>query len=411
MSAILALMMLAVEFADGRRFALPAMPVKDGCFTVLPEIELFRLESEAVMLSFPGFRSALKVRDIVPPDDAYRIAKNNRTSVIDGGDDSEGRVQQRGTDLWLLPARPSDSGEYTCTFRNATFCIRGSVTLQVYASSSADMDKLSYEYNAMLGENVTLRCPAGNHLSETRIQWVKDSSGAVGLQAHRWWSFRQDAGKLQIPSARLSDAGLYTCRLRVLVDFQEYRLTGTVRLLVKGRDQSATSEPELTRPPLIISPLNGSVLEVSHGSGLEVTCTVLTDCHVTRYTAVRWWVDGIDVDVSHLNGRALQATRKESRVASGCQVEVRMVVMAMAEAEEGTELTCVAQNQVARQEVTITLHVEDSTLTWLVTACVSTSCFLAVVFIFLYVLVIKPKQKEKKKKKADYFLARQDSAF
>ncbi|XP_061697535.1 interleukin-1 receptor type 2 [Syngnathoides biaculeatus] len=404
MAAILALMMLAVAFSDGRKFALPPMPVHDGCFTVSPEVELFRLESEAVMLSFPTFRRALKIRGIIPPDDAFRIAKSNRTGADDG------RVRRRGADLWLLPARPSDSGEYTCTFRNATFCIRGSVKLQVYASLSADMDKLSYEYNAVLGENVTLRCPARHHVSEKRVQWIKEDGGggAVGIQPHRWRSFRQDVGKLHIPAARLSDAGWYTCRLGVLVDFQEYRLTRTVRLLVKGREPSVTSEPELAgalTPPLITSPLNGSVLETSHGSGLEVTCTVLTACQAIGSTAV-WWSQG------NTNGRTLQAPRRESRLASGCQVEVSLVVMAMTDAEEGAELTCVAQNQVGRQEVTVTLHVEDLTVTWLVTACVATSCFLAVVFVFLYVLVIKPKQKEKKKKKkADYFLARQDSAF
>ncbi|XP_077393694.1 interleukin-1 receptor type 2-like [Festucalex cinctus] len=409
MSAILALMMLTVELADGRRFALPQMPVKDGCFAVAPELDLFRLESEAVTVSFPAFRRALQVRDIAPPDAAFRIAKGNRTH--DGGDgiadDGEGRVRRLGADLWLLPAQPSDSGEYTCTFRNATYCIRGSVTLRVYAASAADMDKLSYEHDATLGENVTLKCPVKKHFSHTHVQWFKEDLGAVSLQAHRWRSFRREAGKLRIPAVSRSDGGLYTCRLSVAVDRREFPLTRTIRLLVK--------DPELASaltPPLIISPLNGSVHEASHGSGLEVKCAVLTACQSSPWTALWWSADGVEVDASRLSGRALQTGRRESRVASGCRVEVGLVVVAMTEEEEGAELTCVAQNQDGRREVTVTLRVEDSSMTWLVVACVSTSCFLAVLSIFFYVLLIKPKlKKNTKEKKADYFLARQDSVF
>ncbi|XP_019736240.1 interleukin-1 receptor type 2 [Hippocampus comes] len=403
MSAILALMMLAVELAHGWRFPLPPMLVKDGCFVVAAELDLFRLEGEAVTVSFPYFRKALKVRRIEPPDASLRISKGNRTH-----DAGEGRVRLLGPELWLLPAWRSDSGEYTCTFRNATYCIQGSVTLRVYAALAVGVDNLSYEYNATLGENVTLRCPVKKRLSHTRVQWYKEDSSAIGLQAHRRRSLRGDAGKLRIPEAQYSDSGLYTCRLSVLVDRSEFPLTRTFRLLVKEPELPTALTPP---PPLIITPLNGSVHEASHGSELEVKCTALTACESERQMAVWWSADGVQVDASRLNGRVLQGVRRESRVESGCLVEVSLLVAAMTEQEEGAELTCVAQNQDGRREVTITLHVEDSSMTWLVVACVSTSCFLAVLSVFLYVLLIKPKLKKKTKKNANYFLARQDSAF
>uniref|UniRef100_A0A3Q2YKQ3 Interleukin 1 receptor type 2 n=1 Tax=Hippocampus comes TaxID=109280 RepID=A0A3Q2YKQ3_HIPCM len=419
MSAILALMMLAVELAHGWRFPLPPMLVKDGCFVVAAELDLFRLEGEAVTVSFPYFRKALKVRRIEPPDASLRISKGNRTH-----DAGEGRVRLLGPELWLLPAWRSDSGEYTCTFRNATYCIQGSVTLRVYAALAVGVDNLSYEYNATLGENVTLRCPVKKRLSHTRVQWYKDSS-AIGLQAHRRRSLRGDAGKLRIPEAQYSDSGLYTCRLSVLVDRNIFLIICEKNCTFRSNDTKIPiinacfvnlSEPELPTaltppPPLIITPLNGSVHEASHGSELEVKCTALTACESERQMAVWWSADGVQVDASRLNGRVLQGVRRESRVESGCLVEVSLLVAAMTEQEEGAELTCVAQNQDGRREVTITLHVEDSSMTWLVVACVSTSCFLAVLSVFLYVLLIKPKLKKKTKKNANYFLARQDSAF
>ncbi|XP_061142202.1 interleukin-1 receptor type 2 isoform X1 [Syngnathus typhle] len=372
------------------------IPVEYGCLTVAPELELFHLEREAVSVSFPIFLRALHVRHITPPDAAFRIAKGNLTH-----DGDEGRVRRLGLDLWLLPAQPSDSGEYTCTFRNATYCIRGSVTLRVYAKSAVDVDNLSFEYDAMLGENVTLNCPIRKHYSHTHVQWFK---GAVTLQSHRWHSSGRDARKLWIPEVQRSDGGLYTCRLSVLVERSEFPLTRTIRLLIT-EPQFATP----SMPPLIISPSNGSVHQASHGSGLEVKCTVLTSCQSSPWTGVWWYADGVQVDASRLHGRSLQTGRRETRVGPGCQVEVGLVIMSMTEEEEGAELTCVTQNQDGRREVTVTLHLEDSSTTWLVVACVSIFCFLAVLSIFLYALLIKPKLKKNTKKNADYFLARQDS--
>uniref|UniRef100_A0A3Q2Y8S7 Interleukin 1 receptor type 2 n=1 Tax=Hippocampus comes TaxID=109280 RepID=A0A3Q2Y8S7_HIPCM len=394
--ALCCVILWSTKCVFGKPWNLPSY----GCFVVAAELDLFRLEGEAVTVSFPYFRKALKVRRIEPPDASLRISKGNRTH-----DAGEGRVRLLGPELWLLPAWRSDSGEYTCTFRNATYCIQGSVTLRVYAALAVGVDNLSYEYNATLGENVTLRCPVKKRLSHTRVQWYKDSS-AIGLQAHRRRSLRGDAGKLRIPEAQYSDSGLYTCRLSVLVDRSEFPLTRTFRLLVKGPELPTALTPP---PPLIITPLNGSVHEASHGSELEVKCTALTACESERQMAVWWSADGVQVDASRLNGRVLQAVSR--RVESGCLVEVSLLVAAMTEQEEGAELTCVAQNQDGRREVTITLHVEDSSMTWLVVACVSTSCFLAVLSVFLYVLLIKPKLKKKTKKNANYFLARQDSAF
>ncbi|XP_054643948.1 interleukin-1 receptor type 2 [Dunckerocampus dactyliophorus] len=424
----LMLALLAVEHAHGRRPALPAMSVKDGCFTVLPEVELFRMESEAVVVSFPMFQRTLKVRNIAPPTATYRIAKGDASAAAFS--DDEGRVQQRGTQLWLLPARASDSGEYTCTFRNASYCIRGSITLAVYTASSVDINKLSYQYNATAGEDVTLKCPSWNHFSnpERQTEWQANSALGRLQEGQRWRSFRTDGGKLFIPAVKPSDAGIYTCRLGVVVDNRKFSISRVNQLLVQGSDpvptrtevdrtSEVTSDPWLIKssaaptlthmPPVIISPSNGTIFEAAHGSALEVHCKVLTACDFARTTAISWLVNGLTVESSYLDGRALQGGRRESRMAWGCQVEVRLIVIAMMEEDKEAELRCVANNRGGRQEVVIHLGLEDSKFTWMVVSAVAASCFLAVVSIFLYVL-LRPKQQ---KKKLDYFLARQNSTF
>lgn len=80
-----------------------------------PDLDVFRVEGEAVILSFPMFQRVLQKRNIAPPTAKYVINKDNMTEgeAYQG----DGRVQQHNEQLWFLPAQASDSGEYICTYR------------------------------------------------------------------------------------------------------------------------------------------------------------------------------------------------------------------------------------------------------------------------------------------------------
>lgn len=91
------------------------VPVSDGCHQVDSEVGIFRMEGEAVILHFPIFLGVLKARKILPPAAAFLISKKNGTDAVTY--QGEGRIQQHHTQLWLLPAQTSDSGEYSCTYR------------------------------------------------------------------------------------------------------------------------------------------------------------------------------------------------------------------------------------------------------------------------------------------------------
>nr|XP_020479646.1 interleukin-1 receptor type 2 isoform X2 [Monopterus albus] len=404
---------------------LPPLPMKDGCNLVSPEMEVFRVEGDAVVLSFPIFKRVLEVRNIASPAANYLITKQFGTGgVVFQG---EGRVQQRDKQLWFLPSQASDSGEYICTYRNESYCITGSITLRVYESNYVDMEKLSYPISATVGEDLTIPCPSLGYFNRTDglTEWYKDSS-ATALQLGRAGSFRQDTDKLMIPAVRQRHAGLYTCEVKVLINEQQYKVSRVILLHVQGLDPtisptvpdlSMTSDPGLIssdttvhaaiiQPPLIISPLNGTIFESPHGSKLELVCRVLTDCQMADSTVVTWLINGQSVESSYLGGRAMQGEQRVTKVSEHCQTELRLFVVAIREEDTKTELKCVAQNQGGRQEVVAQLQLEDPTFTWLVVAAVAVSCFLTVVSVFLYMLF-----KPKRKKKMDYILARQSSTF
>lgn len=81
------------------------------------EVELFRVEGEAVILSFPMFARVLQVRRIAPSSARYVISKGNGSESV-AAEDKE-RLVRSDKQLWFLPAKASDSGEYTCTYRCA----------------------------------------------------------------------------------------------------------------------------------------------------------------------------------------------------------------------------------------------------------------------------------------------------
>lgn len=393
----------------------PPLPMEDGCLVASPEVPLFRVEGDAVILSFPFLHSDLRERRMSLTGATVLISKTNETNgTYSPAPETGGRVLQRGGQLWLLPALESDSGQYTCTYRTETLCVRGDLTLQVYSSRSVDMDKLSFGINLFEGQPLSFRCPSLGvfNRTETHIHWDKVSG--PGEQ------FDSGGGRLQIPAVRRGHRGLYRCKARVQLDHRPFTVSRAVFITVRANplapptDLSVTSEPELTStqiateaaPPVIISPLNGSVFENSQGSGLELVCTVLTDCPMAESTLVTWLVDGQSVEASYVDGRALQGAKRVSWGPEGCLSEVRLMILEMTERDTEAELKCVTENQHGRQEVSVRLKPEDSTHTWLVVS-VAVLCLLSVVFILLCVLV-RPKLR---RTKVDYILARQNSTF
>ncbi|XP_005746260.1 interleukin-1 receptor type 2-like isoform X2 [Pundamilia nyererei] len=405
---------------------LPPLPTKDGCYLVDPEVATFRVEGEAVILSFPIFSHVLEKRNIAPPTAEYSITKDNEMEGTN--DQGEGRVQQQDNQLWLLPALASDSGKYTCTYRNETYCVTGSIKLHVYEPTLVNMKKLTHKVTAAVGETLTLECPSLRNFNKTdsMIEWYKDSN-TTAPPAGRAGSFQQHRGKLMIPAVKRTHAGIYTCKLRVCINNQQYKVSRVYLLHVQGPDPeittkstvpniSVTSDPGListstvntpiVQPPVIVSPLNGTVFESPHGSGLKLFCQVLTECQTADSTEVTWLVNSQTVESSYLDKRALQGGRRVTRVSKGCQIELRLIVEPITEEDEKSELKCVTQNKGGRREVVAQLRLEDSTFTWVVVAAGAVISFLTVVSVFLYVLF-----KPRRKKNRDYFLARQSSTF
>lgn len=63
----------------------------------------------------------------------------------------------------------------TFVSRNETYCVTGTIKLQVYEPGSVDMDKLSYPFPVILGQSRTIFCPWLDDFNktDTLIRWDK----------------------------------------------------------------------------------------------------------------------------------------------------------------------------------------------------------------------------------------------
>ncbi|XP_056292575.1 interleukin-1 receptor type 2 [Pseudoliparis swirei] len=297
------------------------------------------------------------------------------------------------------------------TSRKQSVCVSGSIRLRVLESRSVDKEQLSYPVGVVVGERLRLPCPLVRDFNHTELTWSKDP----GLPPSSAGSFLQAGGRLLIPAVRRAHAGAYTCRLRAHIDERQYEVSRSVTLEVEGDDPlttsvadlSVTSDPELSnflviKPPVILSPRNGDVFESPHGSDLELSCTVLAECHMVDDTVVTWLANNQSVESSYLHGRALQGGRRVMSVSGGCLIESRLAVVMVTEEDEQAQLSCVAQSAGGRQEVVTRLQLQGSTSTWLQVSAVAASCFLSVVCLFLFLLF-----KARGRKTPEYFLAPQ----
>ncbi|CAL8321147.1 unnamed protein product [Merluccius merluccius] len=355
--------------------------VRPGLTGTAPQVALYRREGEAVALTWHFLHRVLQVRNFASPNSTYLISKGNATGGV--AEENEGRVQQNGMRLWLLPSQSTDSGEYTCYYRTQSVCVAGSLSLQVYPEASVDVSKLLYSHPTSVGQPATVYCPSISSFSTIqRVEWFKGSRASA-----RPLRSASPGVDLLLPTVGTSELGLYTCLLMVLIDQSQYRVSRIVLLQPEG----TTSDPSVTSYPSIHPTDKETTVDSSE---LELRCEVWTGCQSIDSTLVTWLADGQPLDSAYLDGVT-------QRMTGGCQVEVRLIV-ALTDRETEAEFKCVTQNEGGTQEVVVQLRLADPLSTWLVVAFVVSCCFLLVVSVFLYFLM-------KPQRKADYFLARQTS--
>ncbi|XP_043104143.1 interleukin-1 receptor type 2 [Puntigrus tetrazona] len=391
-----------------RLFLTSALPLKDSCVLVGPEMPDYRVQGEAVIIGFPFLEDAVNYRGLrVDNSSTFHIRHSGmRSKSLERAVSGRDGVMLTERRILLLPSHPSDSGTYTYTFRSDTFCLTGSITVMIFETEVPNMTVMPYTAHA--GEDTEIICPHLRYFQRSENpKWYKDfQSTALPIGKGRYTIERGII--LSIRNMSVKDEGFYTCRLSVIFNNTQYNVSRTwrVQVSVPGSDGAVTSNSlsAFTSPshslPYIVFPANGSFTESHLGARLVIQCMVSVGNQLTQSTDVTWMVNEQPLENSYLGQRAFQTEKS----ISGEHLEVQLIILELLEEDHGTELKCICQNKDQKQEVVTQIKLEDSESVWLVIAAAS-SCFTLLLCVFAYHLCKRPQ------KRRNYVLARQNSAI
>ncbi|KAI7808307.1 interleukin-1 receptor type 2 isoform X1 [Triplophysa rosa] len=383
-----------------------ALPLKDSCVVVGPEIPDFHVQGEAVIIKFPFLEDAIHYRKLqLDNSSTFHINHTNQRNHRSLKSCCD-RVVQNGRGILLLPSHPSDSGIYTYVLSGDTYCLIGNISITIYESEEANITVMPY--TAHTGENTRVICPHLKYFKRAENpKWYKDFQSTALTVGEGQYTIERGI-ILTIRNISVKDEGFYTCRLKVILNNIQYNVSRTWRvsvLEVSSPSPVISENPKVFTSssylfPYITFPVDGSFIKSHCGSRLEIQCKVFIGNQSAEFTDVTWMIGGTSVENSYLGKRVFQ---KEKRISAN-HIEVQLVILKLQKEDNGAELKCISQNQAKKQEVVTEIKLEDSESVWLVVA-VAFSYFILVVFIFLYHLCQKPQKQQV------YILAQQKSTI
>ncbi|XP_058523458.1 interleukin-1 receptor type 1 isoform X3 [Ochotona princeps] len=182
--------------------------------------------------------------------------------------DQSCNIHQHKDNLWFVPAKVEDSGSYSCTVRNSTYCLRIRITTKFVENEP----NLCYSAQTLFKQRLpaavdgVLVCPYMDYFKDEnsklpKIQWYKDCE-PLDLDNV---SFSGIANKLIVMNVTEKHRGKYTCHISYTYLGKQYPVTRAIEFI-----PLAETKPQ---KPVIMSPSN-ETKEVVLGSKIQLICNV-----------------------------------------------------------------------------------------------------------------------------------------
>ncbi|KAB1256875.1 Interleukin-1 receptor type 2 [Camelus dromedarius] len=296
--------------------------------------------------------------------------RKNESAVTVPGEE-EARVWVQDGVLWIVPASRGDSGTYTCTLRNASYCDEMSVELRVLEKTEVSRPLISYPQILPLSSSGMLVCPDLSEFirnkTDVKIQWYKDS---VPLEQDNKKFLSVKVTSLLMNSVSEEDAGYYSCVMTFAHGGKQYSITRNIKVrvniisllgkaLAKGAQfcgepvSSARQRPRLTKAgppvrereeaiPVIISPQE--TISASLGSRLTIPCVVFLGAGMPVTTMLWWMANSTQVKDAYQGGRVTEGPRKEYSQNNENYIEVPLIFDPVIREDLHTNYKCVVSN-------------------------------------------------------------------
>ncbi|XP_058044905.1 interleukin-1 receptor accessory protein isoform X1 [Ahaetulla prasina] len=242
--------------------------------------------------------------------------------------------------LWFRPALLNDTGNYTCMLRNATYCSKIAVPLEVVHKDpgSCLSQAVKPEEVLMYYDRVkwNLTCPDVESFIpaglEPQVRWYKECH----LMKYEYHDRIPNGLNLTFGIVLATYEGEYTCVASYRENSRDFSLTRTMRVRVVGA-------PEKSTPPVIISPTKRIAYELKPGEQLRLPCEVTFTFLKDSPQEVWWAIDGKHSD-DVTDFKFNVSTTETPLTIGGTKIEKRLIVPRVTEKDLKRNFTCFAQN-------------------------------------------------------------------
>ncbi|UJR25150.1 hypothetical protein I4U23_006509 [Adineta vaga] len=119
-------------------------------------------------------------------------------------------IKENNMKLFIENISLIDRGRYQCHAENLAGRSQQIFDIQIYVPPDIQLSNINLNPYVILGKNIILSCH-GFGVPDLNYQWLKDEKNLV--ESHSYARLLGNGDKLQIDSAHLSDAGIYTCHM------------------------------------------------------------------------------------------------------------------------------------------------------------------------------------------------------
>ncbi|XP_051871136.1 interleukin-1 receptor accessory protein-like 1-B isoform X2 [Pristis pectinata] len=255
------------------------------------------------------------------------------------------RMSKEEDSIWFRPTELQDGGLFSCVLRNATYCMKVSMSLIVAENDTGLCynARMKYFEKAELSKSKEITCPDIEDFTlpdSEPVVWYKECKPKAWRQ-----SVIQKGDTLLIREVTEDDVGNYTCELK----FGDFVVRRTTEL--------AVTAPITDKPPKLLYPLENRLnpVEAQLGIVANLTCRAFFG-YGGEVSPIIYWMKGEkfieDLDDNHARESDMRVLREHL---GEKEVSISLLIDSVQDGDLGN-YSCYVENGNGRRQASILLQ-------------------------------------------------------